>query len=290
MADIDKVEEQIEYVTYSDFMETIPPGQLHGISNLVAWQFVDSRHNWCNVLQTQEIQLHCSDDSCNGTRFFRCTNRNDIVLNQAHSFIYLTYLCSNCQKSQKTFSLAASAREDKNPEGELYKFGELPAYGPPTPSRLMKLIGPDREEFLKGRRCENQGLGVGAFIYYRRVVEAQKNRILEEIIKVSEKLGAPKQKIETLRAAVTETQFTRALEMAKDVMPESLLINGHSPIKLLHSALSDGVHARSDEACMALATSVRVVLGELSDRLSQALKDEAELTKALSTLLKPTQD
>jgi hypothetical protein len=78
--------------------------------------------------------------------------------------------------------------------------------------------------------------------------------------------------------------------MAKDVMPESLLINGHSPIKLLHSALSDGVHARSDEACMALATSVRVVLGELSDRLSQALKDEAELTKALSTLLKPTQD
>ncbi|MDE2735227.1 MAG: hypothetical protein OXI72_12595 [Gemmatimonadota bacterium] len=36
---------------------------------------------------------------------------------------------------------------------------------------------------------------------------------------------------------------------------------------------------------MEYANSVRVVLGELSERLSQALKDEAELKKALSTLI-----
>ena len=41
--------------------------------------------------------------------------------------------------------------------GACYKFGELPEYGPPTPARLIKLIGPDRELFLKGTRCENQG-------------------------------------------------------------------------------------------------------------------------------------
>lgn len=74
--------------------------------------------------------------------------------------------------------------------------------------------------------------------------------------------------------------------MAKDAIPESLLINGHSPIKLLHSALSEGVHALSDEECLDFAGSIRIVLGELSERLSQALKDEAELTKALSTLMK----
>jgi hypothetical protein len=150
---------------------------------------------------------------------------------------------------------------------------------------LIKLIGPDRDEFLKGRRCENQGLGVGAFIYYRRVVENQKNRILGEIIKVSEKIKSAPEKIETLKSAIEETQFTKALEMAKNSMPESLLINGHSPILLLHSALSEGVHTLSDEQCLEFAGSVRVVLGELSERLSQALKDEAELTKALSALM-----
>lgn len=73
--------------------------------------------------------------------------------------------------------------------------------------------------------------------------------------------------------------------MAKDAIPESLLINGHNPILLLHSALSEGVHAQTDEQCLEIAGSVRIVLGELSERLSQALKDEAELTKALSNLM-----
>ena len=82
-----------------------------------------------------------------------------------------------------------------------------------------------------------------------------------------------------------ERQFSKALEMAKDLMPESLLINGHSPITLLHSALGKGVHELTDEKCLELAGSIRVVLGELSEKLSQALKDEAELTRALSVLM-----
>ena len=289
MADTEKVEEEIEYIAYTDFMESIPPGQIRDIAVMTKWEYVHSEGKAAHILLTPEIQLHCPDDSCNGMRFFRCTSRREQILGTSYSFLYLTYRCSNCQKFEKTFALAAAAKEDGKTEGQLYKFGELPPFGPPTPPKLMKLIGPDREDFLKGRRCENQGLGVGAFIYYRRVVESQKNRILEEIIKVSEKLGAPPEKLAVLKAAIAETQFTKALDMAKDVLPESLLINGHSPIKLLHSALSDGVHARTDGECMDLASSIRIVLGELSDRLSQALKDEAELAKALSTLLNRSQ-
>jgi len=138
---------------------------------------------------------------------------------------------------------------------------------------------------LKGRRCENQGLGIGAFTYYRRVVENQKNRILNEIIKVSEKIGAPEQKINALKAAQNEDQFSKSLEMAKDALPESLLINGHSPVKLLHRVLSDGIHNLSDEQCLEYAASIRVVLGELSEKLGQALKDEATLTQAVAKLL-----
>ena len=39
-------------------------------------------------------------------------------------------------------------------------------------------------------------------------------------------------------------------------MPESLLINGHSPILLLHSALSEGLHAQTDEQCLELAEAL----------------------------------
>ena len=271
-------------------MQETPPNQVRNISNLTSYESSSGYVKPRNFLQTPEIQLHCPNNNCNGLRFFRCTTppQQQKAIESSFTFLYVKYRCSNCQGSEKTYSLAARVNELGELDGQMFKFGEFPAFGPPTPPKLMKLIGPDRSDFLKGRRCENQGLGVGAFIYYRRVVESQKNRILQEIIKVSEKLSAPKERLDILRNAISEVQFSKALDMAKDVLPESLLINGHSPIKLLHSALSEGVHAMSDEECMKLATCVRIVLGELSDRLGQALKDEAELSAALSTLLNRT--
>ncbi|MBG0844300.1 hypothetical protein H3222_03665 [Pseudomonas chengduensis] len=281
----ESIHEEIERIAISEFLETCSPNRVAHISDLGYRMRYSNGGYRDDMLSTPEIQLHCPNDSCNGVRFFRCVSGRETHLTTEFEFIYVTYRCSNCQDHQKTYSLAAKLDAEKSGTGELYKFGELPTFGPPTPPKLVKLIGPDRETFLKGRRCENQGLGIGAFIYYRRVVENQKNRILNEIIKVSEKIGAPEERVEVLRRAVSETQFSKALDMAKDAIPESLLINGHSPVLLLHSALSEGVHALSDEECLDLASSIRVVLGELSERLGQALKDEAELSKALSTLM-----
>lgn len=156
--------------------------------------------------------------------------------------------------------------------------------GPNTPARLIKLVGPDRELFLQGRRCENQGLGIGAFVYYRRVLENQKNRILSEILKVATRLGASGAAIAELEAALKEDQFSKALDGVKHGIPQTLLINGQNPLLLLHDALSDGVHGRTDAECLELATSVRVILVELADRLSQALKDEVEINTALERL------
>ncbi|WP_282410666.1 hypothetical protein [Pseudomonas sp. PS02303] len=272
--------------TFAEFLESSPPNQPVQITDLteLKWNGANQRR----YLKTPEIQIHCSEESCNGVRFHRCMD-GQYTLTEGGKPIncFLTYLCSNCQNHTKIFSIRAY-REDGGFNGPMIKFGENPVFGPPIPARLLKLIGPDRDTFLKGRRCENQGLGVGAFVYYRRVVEQQKIRIFKEIVKVSEKIGAPKEKLTILNAAMVEGQFTKALDMAKDAMPESLLINGHSPLKLLYKALSEGIHNLTDEQCLGLASSVRVVLGELSDRLAQALKDEAEITNALARLLTPT--
>ena len=285
----EKVQTEDTYQTLSEFLENTPPNQWRYISNLSISQHVGIYASVSREINTPELELHCSDDLCNGVRFFRCTNvfsssepylkENDV------NYLYVTYQCSNCRKTKKVYSLAVILSTSEQSRGICCKLGEHPPYGPPIPSRLIKLIGPDRDIFLKGRNCENQGLGIGAFTYYRRVVENQKNRILGEIVKVSGKIGVPQDKIDTLREAIKETQFSKALEMAKDVMPESLLIDGHSPIFLLHRALSRGVHELSDEECLKLANTVRLVLGELSERLSAILKDKAELTDAVSTLM-----
>jgi hypothetical protein len=49
--------------------------------------------------------------------------------------------------------------------------------------------------------------------------------------------------------------------------------------------LSGGLHGKSDEECLELAQAAQVVLAELAERISQSLKDEAELTSAVSRLM-----
>ena len=86
----------------------------------------------------------------------------------------------------KTFAVAVRGGEI----GRARKIGEWPAFGARLPLRMKRLVGDDYELFMKGYRSENQGLGIGAFAYYRRVVETQKNRLFDEIIKASERLNA----------------------------------------------------------------------------------------------------
>jgi hypothetical protein len=150
------------------------------------------------------------------------------------------------------------------------------------------MLGRNRDLFMKGRRCESQGLGIAAFAYYRRVVEDQRSSIIGEIVRVATLINANPETIDVLREAQTEKRFSNSIEMIKEAIPESLRIQGHNPLTLLHDNLSIGLHAKSDEECLEIATAVRVVLAELADRLTSALKDEAELSKALTKLLKKT--
>lgn len=171
--------------------------------------------------------------------------------------------------------------------GSAIKLGEFPSFGPPIPLRVITLIGPDREMFIRGRRAEDQGLGIGAFAYYRRVVENQKSRLIAEIAKVAKRLGASPEDLSRFERAAKETQFSKAIDDIKGAIPQVLLIKTHNPLTLLHGALSEGLHAATDEECLDLATSIRVVLTELVERISLALKDEAELRHAVTNLMKP---
>ena len=45
------------------------------------------------------------------------------------------------------------------------------------------------------------------------------------------------------------------------------------------------VEDRVNVLCLDLASSIRVIIGELSERLFQALKDETELNDAISKIL-----
>jgi hypothetical protein len=278
--------EQPPVITFAEFLETVPPSQFMMVVDSVQRNLTTAGGYWYQ-LETPEIKLHCASEICNGPRIFRYKEGDRRIVSGSKNLdTYFTYICSNCQRMNKTFSLHVSKTRGDDPHACVcFKFGEYPAYGPPTPTRLLRLFGKDRDIFLKGRQCENHGLGIGAFVYYRRVVENHKDQILDEIIKVANKV-AP-ELVNALELAKKENQFSKALESVKNAIPQALLINGQNPLTLLHSALSEGLHDQSDDECLDLAHAVRVVLAELAERIGQALKDEAELKTAISRLMKP---
>lgn len=132
-------------------------------------------------------------------------------------------------------------------------------------------------------------MGIGAFTYYRRVVEHQKNRLIDEIIKVVRKVEpSPDAIVDDLTKAKTTFQFSQAMSDVKLAVPQVLLINGHNPLTLLHSALSAGIHDKSDDECVEIAKNIRLVLAGLAERLGQALSEHKELNNAVATLLNAT--
>ncbi|MCH7827203.1 MAG: hypothetical protein IIC75_04395 [Bacteroidetes bacterium] len=238
--------------------------------------------NWFQIV-IPDIKLYCNNESCLGERYFKCNNRFEFYIDRWTNS-HLEFKCKNCSENIKVYSIAVNAYDET--QINIIKIGEWPAFGPHTPAKLISLIGPDRDEFLKGRKSESQNLGIGAFTYYRRVVENQKNRIIDEMIKALQNNNSAKEVIQKFEVAKSETQFSKAIDAVKEAFPEMLLINGHNPLTILHSALSEGIHNHNDEECLEYAKSIRIVLSELAERLSQLSKNHSELQKAITNLFK----
>jgi hypothetical protein len=231
-----KTQAALEPIDFAAFLESVPPSALQPIKQV---RVVTSQPNGTRIaaIYTPELFLHCPSDVCNGQRYFRYkSGSKSIGLGVDRVQTFLTFVCDNCKRTGKTFALWIRTPRDDN-SVECMKYGEAPTFGPPTPARLIRMFGEHREIFLKGRRCENQNLGIGAFTYYRRVVEQEKNQILDEVIRVSRKVGASADMIQVLEGAKNENQFSKALEMVKDAIPPALFIDGRNPLTLLHSAL-----------------------------------------------------
>jgi hypothetical protein len=180
---------------FDKFLTSTPPDVVEEISDVA--RYYSSQRLDLIYLATSGLLLHCDSEQCHGERFFRCTEGSFNVTSNKWEFGFIHYACRNCRKKTKIFSIAA--RRGQTLSGSAMKLGETPPFGPHTPARVITLIGPDRELFLQGRRAENRGMGIGAFSYYRRVVENQKGRIISEIARVAQKLGAKPRVLEAFK-------------------------------------------------------------------------------------------
>jgi len=277
-----KEESEEALIPWKEFLEEYPIDSIQKVSEF--YEETDSQYRPLKR-KAPILRLWCWNENCKGIRNFSGRWEHDPNVSDFSIYNdFLIYTCKDCGESKKTFCIIAQII-DREGNGKVIKIGEFPEQHIDIPSGLPKLMGDDYSTFVKGLKCEKQGLGIGAFSYYRRVVENQKVRLLIKILEASRRLNAPTEALKLLEDATKEDQFSKAIDMMKNAIPVSLLVDGHNPLKLVHKALSAGIHEMADEKCLELAHSIRMVLSALAERIQQALRDQRKLKSAVSTLL-----
>lgn len=199
----------------------------------------------------------------------------------------IRYMCSSCHRFVRIFSVYFRyGKPNKNGDCNLYleKVGQYPAWSIDIDKELEKILGSKAEFLKKGLINESQSYGIGAFGYYRRIVE----EIIDELLDMIEPLVDPSEQ-QAYKDALEKTKNTRVtqekIDLVKDLLPASLKPDNINPLGVIHSALSEGLHSSSDEECMTQAEIIRDSLTFLVNQVIKTKNESKNFTDGMRKLL-----
>jgi hypothetical protein len=191
----------------------------------------------------------------------------------------LVYQCQSCRSHTRQFQIYVSPSLDY-----CYKFGQYPEWEIKMDKNLEKTLGKHSKTFRKGLVCESQGYGIGAFAYYRRITEEIIDELLDSIADLIETENK-KQFLEALEKTKQTRVTQEKIDLIKDLLPTILRPNGMNPLGVLHSELSEGLHAESDESCLENASHIKNILTFLINQIIQSKEAAKQFTVGMKSLL-----
>jgi len=200
----------------------------------------------------------------------------DLIENK---IIHLNYICASCENFNRIFSL----RIGKNRQ-YIEKVGQFPTWDINIEKNLKEILKNYSENYKKGKICESQSYGIGAFAYYRRIVEDIIEELLESIPDLM--TGEELEKYKEVLKEVRKTKNTAdKIALVKDLLPPILKPEQFNPLKTIHNALSKGLHGRTDEECLEDAESIRTSLVFLVDAILSRKKGQQEYTESMRKII-----
>jgi len=198
----------------------------------------------------------------------------------AGEIILTEYLCAGCKDSEAYYLVEFSEKLDY-----IRKVGQYPEFNIAPDKNIAKMLGKNVYLFSKGRICEVHGYGIGAYAYYRRVVELIIDKLLNKIWSLH---GTEEQKkYETQFNKIKKSRIAEEkINIAKDILPSSIVKEGTNPLKTLYDALSEGIHEKNDEECIELADTIRKILVALVNQVEVIIESQEEIGEATKKLLK----
>lgn len=257
----------------------------------------NSRHTHIKNSDLPKPAIHMFCSVCDSAQTFNMRNEyyNEHISSGSYEAAHgnikeVRYVCSACNIGLFVF-LINFGYEYKGGQEEteifLEKVGQTPAWNIDMDKELERLLGNHAEYYKKGLICESQGYGIGAFSYYRRITEDIIGQLLNSIESLL--TGEEKTEYHLALEKVKKTVITQEkIDLVKDLLPDSLRPGGLNPLTVLHSSLSKGLHAESDEECLEYADAIKKALIFLVNRLVRTKSENKDFTDSMKKILKKT--
>jgi len=244
------------------------------------------------------LNLFCKN--CQGLQTFNMENDFEHFSSNAplresplDKILEMRYLCASCGQYRYTFYIEFGV--DRTPKedartfsGWIRKIGQSPPWEIDIDRTLERTLCDNKELYKKGLVCESQSYGIGSYAYFRRITENIIDELLNSIFDLIDEKD--KKQYEQALEKVKKTRVTEEkIELVQDLLPLSLQPNGLNPLKSLHSALSDGIHNKSDEECLELADTIKTVLTYLLEEIKNRGARAKQFSEKMKKLLKQKQ-
>lgn len=254
---IDDLDEIEKYLSRSEYTgNTIDCFCVHCGTNRI-FEFLDSEvHN-----DTGFIRMTIDDP---GGRS-RKPKKEEIFNSYLNRRYVLTYRCTRERQHTILFDLIVTSEK-------IIKIGQYPSVADlliPSIVKYKSILDKQFREFSKAIGLFAHGIGIGSFVYLRRIIE---KLVFDKFQQFSNELGITAEEFEHLK-------FDDKIAVLKEHLPTVLVKN-----KNIYGIVSKGIHELSEDECLRMFPFIRTGIELILDDLL-AEKERLEKEKLFETFV-----
>ena len=189
----------------------------------------------CNIFDDESVKVHKTKPE---VKFKKYLNRR----------YALAYRCTRDKQHSIIFDLIVS-------NDRIMKIGQYPSVADlviPEIAKYKGVLGTQYREFSKAIGLFAHGIGIGSFVYLRRIIE---NLVFDKYNEAAESLGISREDFERLK-------FDVKIDTLKDYLPEVLVAN-----KNVYGIVSKGIHELSEDECREMFPYIKAGIELILDAL-----------------------
>ncbi len=149
-----------------------------------------------------------------------------------------------------------------------------------VPKRVEKAFGDKIALLQRGIHCLQEGYGIGAAAYRRRLVEDEARAIVE-LVRDAAVQDGDAEAARNAEEALKQDSAAQRLEIAAKRVPATLLVDGRNPLEVLYGNLSGPLHSETEEEAVAVATMLIGTLMFLFENLKQRIDEKKTIADTM---------